>query len=168
MWLYQNTEDNKARFILGEHGENPLICIGINPSTAKPEDLDNTLRNVKTISSNQGFDGWVMLNVYPQRATNPNHMSSILNEDYHRLNLEHIESIFRSRKSVVWAAWGTLIGKRPYLNDCLKDIVEVSKRYPVEWKIIGQRSKAGHPHHPLYLNHSLKLESFDIEGYLNR
>ena len=27
------------RYILGTRGENPLICIGINPSTAQPGDL---------------------------------------------------------------------------------------------------------------------------------
>jgi hypothetical protein len=168
MWMYEKTEDNKARFILGEKGEKMLICVGINPSTAEPKNLDNTLRIVKTVSVNKGFDGWVMLNVYPQRATNPNDMDSKINEDYHRLNLDHITAVFEKNDCIIWAAWGTLIDKRPYLRACLKDIIDVSRIHQVEWRTIGQRSKAGHPHHPLYLKHSLEMESFDIEDYLQK
>jgi hypothetical protein len=46
-WLYENNEDNSARFVLGQV-LNPtgrtLLCFGINPSTACPENLDSTIR----------------------------------------------------------------------------------------------------------------------------
>ena len=42
--IYSNTSNNKARFLLGEKGSKSLICIGINPSTAEPNNLDNTLK----------------------------------------------------------------------------------------------------------------------------
>lgn len=166
MWVYENTGDNKARFVLGEPGGKTLVCIGVNPSTAEPNNLDPTLRNVKTISAKQGFDGWLMLNLYPQRATNPNDMHLNINDEYHRLNLDHIDEVLKSNDCVVWAAWGALIEKRPYLKTCLKDIANISSRYSPEWKTIGKRSKAGHPHHPLYLNHTLEMQPFDIEQYL--
>lgn len=35
-WIYKNTSDNKSRFVLGTKGDKPLICFGINPSTAEP------------------------------------------------------------------------------------------------------------------------------------
>ena len=41
-WLYVPDYYADYRYILGTKGENPLICIGINPSTAAPDDLDNT------------------------------------------------------------------------------------------------------------------------------
>ena len=48
-WLYENSEDNSARFVLGQVF-NPtgktLLCFGINPSTACPENLDNTIRQI--------------------------------------------------------------------------------------------------------------------------
>lgn len=48
-WLYENSEDNSARFVLGQVF-NPtgktLLCFGINPSTACPENLDNTIRKI--------------------------------------------------------------------------------------------------------------------------
>ena len=42
-WLYVPPFYSEYRFILGTRGKNPLICIGINPSTAEPDNLDNTL-----------------------------------------------------------------------------------------------------------------------------
>ena len=45
-WLYVPDFYTEYRYILGTRGQNPLICIGVNPSTAAPEDLDNTLKSV--------------------------------------------------------------------------------------------------------------------------
>ena len=42
-WIYAPNFYSEYRYILGTRGKNPLICIGINPSTAQPDDLDNTL-----------------------------------------------------------------------------------------------------------------------------
>ena len=81
-WLYQNNATDTARYILGERSENMVACIGVNPSTARPNALDNTLRSVKRISKFNGFDGWVMYNVYPQRATDPYQLHSQINHDF--------------------------------------------------------------------------------------
>lgn len=47
MWIYKNNDDNSVRFILGEDGKSPLVCFGVNPSTATPEKLDRTLVQVQ-------------------------------------------------------------------------------------------------------------------------
>ncbi|WP_370567037.1 DUF1643 domain-containing protein [Leucobacter sp. cx-169] len=44
--LYANTPDDSARFLLGTVGTNPLVCMGVNPSTATPEKLDRTVTRV--------------------------------------------------------------------------------------------------------------------------
>lgn len=51
----------------------------------------------------------------------------------------------------MWAAWGTLIEKRPYLFDALEQMLAIGEEYHAQWLTFGPRSKAGHPHHPLYL-----------------
>ncbi len=166
-WLYEKNSDNSARYILGEAGENPLVCVGINPSTAEPDNLDRTLTNVKRFSEINGYDGWLMLNVYPQRSTDPNGLHSELNKKLHSLNLKYIaEYLSKYDKVDLWAAWGTLIGKRKYLGNALRGIVEELDGDRVRWVNIGKVSKDGHPHHPLYLSHKSKIEIFDIESYL--
>ena len=72
-WLYDTNENNSARFTIGEYEDSnakTLICFGINPSTASPENLDNTIRKVKAISKVKGYINGVLLNIYTQRATN--------------------------------------------------------------------------------------------------
>ena len=64
-WLYERTVDNSARFILGTVGSNPLICFGINPSTAEPSNLDPTVNYVSRLAVSNNYDSFVMLNVYP-------------------------------------------------------------------------------------------------------
>lgn len=166
-WLYEKTSDNTSRFILGEDGTNPLVCVGINPSTAEPNNLDRTLTNVRTFAKINGYDGWLMLNVYPQRATNPNDLHRDMNADLHQENVRQIaEYLSRYENVDLWAAWGTLIAKRKYLKQVLFDIANALDDIAVRWVRIGKIGKAGHPHHPLYLKHSSPIEAFDMEGYL--
>lgn len=171
-WLYVPDFYTEYRYILGERGANPLICIGINPSTAEPDNLDNTLKSVSRIASHNGYDGWMMFNVYAQRATNPDDMDREFNEELHRENMRAFEYILSHVEDgvhpAVWAAWGTIIEKRGYLKNCVLDMVELGKRYDALWLSAGKCSKAGHPHHPLYLRRDEPTKPFDIEGYLNR
>lgn len=143
------------------------MCFGINPSTAEPNNLDNTLKSVERIAKRHDFDGWLMFNIYPQRATNPNDMHDMSEKSLHAKNLEYIEKYFREHAGgKVLAAWGTLIHKRPYLRKCLFDIHLLSKKYKCTWYCIGSLSKDGHPHHPLYLSNQEMLRSFDIDSYI--
>ena len=82
-WLYVPPFYDEYRYILGTRGDNPLICIGINPSTARPGDLDNTLKSVERIALGNGWDSFIMFNVYPQRATDPNAMDRAFNAELH-------------------------------------------------------------------------------------
>jgi len=166
-WLYVPNFYTEYRYILGTRGENPLICIGINPSTAQPGDLDNTLKSVERIAQNNGFDSFIMFNVYAQRATDPNTMERTCNRQLHRENMEafrHVLSI--SKRPTVWAAWGTIIEKRDYLFDCLRDMLTIGADYGASWVCAGKCSRRGHPHHPLYLRKDELVRPFDVEKYL--
>jgi len=166
-WLYAPNFYSEYRYILGTRGKNPLICIGINPSTAQPGDLDNTLKSVERIALGNGFDSFIMFNVYAQRATNPDTMEQNCNLLLHKENLEAFRYVMSiSQKPAVWAAWGTIIEKRDYLADCLRDMVAVGKEYGASWYCAGAVSKKGHPHHPLYLRKDEKIKHFNVDGYL--
>ena len=166
-WLYAPNFYSEYRYILGTRGKNPLICIGINPSTAKPGELDNTLKSVERIALGNGFDSFIMFNVYAQRATDPDSMERQCNLMLHRENLEAFRYVLSiSEAPAVWAAWGTIIEKREYLPHCLRDMLAVGKALGARWYCAGAVSKKGHPHHPLYLRKDEKLKPFDIDGYL--
>ena len=95
-WLYVPDYYTDYRYILGTRGSDPLICIGINPSTAAPDDLDNTLKSVSRIAQGNGYDSWIMFNVYAQRATNPDDMDAELNVKLHRENMRAFEYILKT------------------------------------------------------------------------
>lgn len=169
-WLYVPNDYKEYRYILGTKGDNPLICIGINPSTAAPDNLDNTLKSVERIAKGNGYDSFIMFNVYAQRATRPDDMDKELNLLLHRENMkafEYILSLYKSEKPSVWAAWGTIVEMRPYLKQCLRDMVDISYKYDAKWFSSGAISKKGHPHHPLYLKRDSSLDEFDMEKYLS-
>ena len=166
-WLYAPNFYSEYRYILGTRGKNPLICIGINPSTARPDDLDNTLKSVERIALGNGFDSFIMFNVYAQRATDPDSMEKNCNYLLHKENLEAFRYVLSiSSQPAVWAAWGTIIEKRAYLPECLRDMLQVGMEYGARWYCAGKVSKKGHPHHPLYLRKDETIRPFDVQGYL--
>lgn len=166
-WLYAPNFYSEYRYILGTRGKNPLICIGINPSTAKPDDLDNTLKSVERISLGNGFDSFIMFNVYAQRATDPNSMEKICNPLLHQENMEAFRYVLSiSQSPAIWAAWGSIIERRSYLPECVRDMLAIGKEFHASWYCAGKVTKKGHPHHPLYLRKDELLKPFDVENYL--
>ena len=167
-WLYAPNFYSEYRYILGTRGRHPLICIGINPSTAKPDALDNTLKSVERIALGNGFDSFLMFNVYAQRATSPDDMEKVCNPLLHRENLEAFQYVLSiSDRPAIWAAWGAIIEKRKYLPGCVRDMLMLGKAYGASWYCAGAITKKGHPHHPLYLRKEEPLKPFDVESYLN-
>ena len=168
-WLYVPDHYCEYRYILGTRGRRPLICIGVNPSTAVPGRLDNTLKSTERIALHGGFDSFIMFNVYAQRATDPNDLERELNPTLHRENMRAFEWLLSRlpENPSLWAAWGTVIEKRPWLPACVLDMVAVGERFGASWFTAGPRSRAGHPHHPLYLRRDAPLEPFsDLKSYL--
>ena len=166
-WLYAPNFYCDYRYILGTRGKRPLICIGINPSTARPGALDNTLKSMERIALGNGFDSFLMFNVYAQRATDPNAMERQCNPALHRENMAAFRYVLSiSDAPAVWAAWGSIIEKRGYLRDCLRDMLQIGEEYGARWYCAGAVTKKGHPHHPLYLRKDERLKPFDIETYL--
>ena len=167
-WIYVPDFYSEYRYILGTRGDRPLITIGINPSTAEPDNLDNTLKSVERIALNNGFDSFIMFNVYAERATNPDDMDKVFNGKLHSENMKAFRYILEhaGKAPAIWAAWGAIIQKREYLKDCVADMVRIGNEYKAIWYKAGAVSKAGHPHHPLYLKKDSKLELFDMDKYL--
>lgn len=169
-WLYVPNVYAEYRYILGTRGEKPLICVGVNPSTAAPNALDNTLKSVERIALGNGYDSFIMFNVYAQRATRPDDMERTLNPRLHTENMaafRYALSQTRNGQPAIWAAWGNIIEKRPYLPGCVRDMIAVGQDFGAQWFSAGKRSAKGHPHHPLYLRKDSPLDPFDVSDYLS-
>lgn len=167
-WIYVPDFYTDYRYILGTVGNNPLITIGINPSTAEPEKMDNTMKSVEKIAMGNGLDSFIMFNVYAQRATDPNQMNKEINPMLHKENMQAFQWILENsgKKPIIWAAWGTNIERRKYLKECLREMINISNQYNAVWCKVGKCSVKGHPHHPLYLKKDSRIEAFDVKTYL--
>ena len=169
-WIYVPDHYSEYRYLLGTRGQHPLVCIGINPSTEIPDRLDNTLKSAERIALHNGYDSFVMFNVYAQRATDPDDMEHDLNPVLHQENMKAFSWLLSQLTSPpdLLAAWGSIIEKRPYLPGCVLDMAAVGKQFGARWFTAGPRSKKGHPHHPLYLKKDSPLDPFtDLESYLS-
>ena len=161
-WLYKTDNNNTARFTLGEYNNalgKTLICLGINPSTATPNALDPTLKKVKNIATYHNYKNWVMINVYPQRATNPKYLHINCNTQLHSENLDEIKDLLNAFKNCdILFAYGDLINIRPYLKNCLIDILSIISSVGFAGqKMCIKRTKKGNPVHPLYQKFDSKL-----------
>lgn len=167
-WLHESAADDSSRFVLGTVGKRPLICIGLNPSTAVPDKLDRTLARVQAVSLLHGYDSFLMLNVYPLRSTDPALLPQTFDPELVATNERHIAKALVGTEPNVWAAWGALITKRPYLSQTLLKLLRLPELRNAQWFSRGRISKDGHPHHPLYVKDSDPPVPFDIADYCSR
>lgn len=165
-WIYKHSADNSARFVLGTAGESPLVCVGVNPSTAAPGEPDRTVSKVMGFATRNGFDSWVMLNLHPQRSTDPKGMHLAYSPELKAENERHIADLINGRQLTLLAAWGELIETRPYLSQMLEGIVSVTDASGCDWVSLGDLLKSGHPRHPSRASYNWPLLCFDMGKYL--
>lgn len=164
--------DRTNRYLLGTRGERPLVVMGINPSTADADKPDPTIRKVMGFAEKNGFDSFIMTNVYPQRATDPKYLHKQADKIIMQENAERIKDILLTAENpIIVAAWGTNIEKRDYLKLCLYSIHLATEKYlrerNVKWVHIGDLTKDGHPKHLLYQSYESAFNEFDIEQYVS-
>ena len=103
------------RYALIQEGERDIFIIGLNPSTADETKPDPTMRRTMQIAEFNGYDGFIMLNLYPQRFTKPKDLARNIDIDIHKRNLEIIEDLLKNNTSIdVWLAFGANICIRKY------------------------------------------------------
>ena len=167
--IYFNSVDNTSRFALGTEGIKPLIVIGINPSTADDKVSDHTITKVKGFADGNGFDSFIMLNLYPQRATDTNLLHANINVEIHNQNLQIISSILQQQiNPTILASWSEKIVDRNYLKECLIAIFKITKESNAKWIKLGDFTKSGHPRHPSRASYFLALTSIEIESYIKK
>ena len=160
--------DNDNRFVLGKlgkHGKKKLFVLGLNPSTADDKEPDPTMRKVMRLAEINGFDGFVMLNLYPKQSPKPGELpgDNDCNEEMFIRNLKEIAEVVPNN-AVVLACWGVNIHKRAYLSRSLSLITKELENKHCIWKAI-KSTKYGDPQHPSRAKYGEFIE-FDIKNYL--
>lgn len=163
--IYITNARNSARFALGVSGENMLGVMGLNPSTADDQSPDPTVRKVLGFAARAGYDGFLLMNLYPQRTPFPDALhkrgQKQLAADNRRVLVSLAETL---AVTDWWAAWGTPITVRPYLTGELQAVTNLLP--DVLWKSIGPLTRDGHPRHPSRAAYRWDWNTFDVEMYL--
>ncbi len=167
--LYTNSSDNRSRYVLGCSGTQPILVIGLNPSTATQSKPDTTLSKVEVVATRAGHDGFIMLNLYPVRATDHTSLPQRVDRKQMRLNIDTIESIVAAQRNpVIWAAWGESIRARPFFISAAMELVMRLRRYAPRWQCYGPLTAGGHPRHPSRLRYAWRFGTFGADAYAER
>lgn len=143
--------DDEVRYALVQEGKRTLFVVGLNPSTATSDTPDPTMQSVLRIAEYNGYDGFIMINLYPKRATQPYNLPKEFDKELHESNLQTIQKLLEGRNEInVWLAYGANANRRDYLIPCFEDIVKVFAPYNPKWFYINTLTKEGFPPHPLY------------------
>lgn len=144
--------DSELRYLLAKNGENNLLVVGLNPSTADGENLDPTTRNIQTIAENNGYDGWVLVNLYPRRKSNPADLDLTAETEIFWYNLHLIKHLLDRDQFKIknaWLAWGDGVDviNRPYLKQAAGYLFKNLLLHDLTYFSIGRTGKAN-PRHP--------------------
>jgi hypothetical protein len=132
-----------------------MIWVGLNPSTADANEDDPTIRRVRWFTKREGYAGFVMLNLYAWRATDPKELNYL---DLRTATGPENENTFAHwlllATGVIVAAWGA---NRPFETPI--DIKGMATDHGKSVWCLGT-TKSGAPKHPLYLSNSTEFETW--------
>lgn len=144
-------EQKTHRFALGNvgattMGDPPFVAVCMNPSYADRSRADKTVNRVIEASVANKHPGWVMLNLYPERATSA---ASLAPYDAHlsTANCEAIGLVLGQHGvTEVLGAWGDL--KHPTLRRAKQDVLDTLDRLGVRLFTFDGLTVRGDPLHP--------------------
>ncbi|THB78296.1 MAG: DUF1643 domain-containing protein [Desulfobulbaceae bacterium] len=159
--IYESSPDNSARFLLGKKGSPSIMVIGLNPSIADQQTSDITASKIERIAALNGYKGFVIANLYPLRSTQPDNLPHSADMGLIEDNVKRIRQFCEEQGyNQFWAAWGTNIVKRDYLQDSFLRLDELVKNLQGRWISYGALLKFGHPRHPSRASYSSGFNNF--------
>lgn len=168
--LYRCDEGDNARYLLGRSrrvdSSSCVIVVGLNPSTATRDRSDNTITKVEKLSARENWQGFVVVNLYPLRATHTKQLPLAVNEKLFHDNIHAINDLLnKNTKAAIWAAWGEGIQLRQYFIEMCRSILALPGSHHRQWLHFGPLSKCGHPRHPSRLRYTWSFNHFDVVKY---
>ena len=144
--LIEPIEFGDYRYAIGKEGGNPLVAICMNPSAATDEQNDKTINRIINISVAMKCDGWIVFNLYPERATNQSALK-VFDQDIMDKNIQYIKKYLLENKiKEVWGAWGNTSSS--VLKESKPHILKMLNEIKVSIFYFGNLTKAGNPRHP--------------------
>lgn len=145
----------KFRYILKRQWNNDkphILFIMLNPSTADAKHDDPTLRRCMNFAAKWGYGGIEVVNLFAFRATLPRELLSA-EDAVGPENDDHIREALGDTPDVL-CAWGV----DGAINDRDKAVLEILKATDPNDRLILclEKTKNGHPKHPLYCAGNLK------------
>lgn len=137
----------------GSEKVDAIAWIGLNPSTADENQLDPTLRRIASFTRKFGGNGFVMLNLFAFRATDPRDMKmeddpvGILNDD-----MIYYQCAMASKIVLAWGTHGDHMGRDSMVVDLIHEFKGKT--------FVLRKTSKGFPSHPLYLPKSCDLQRY--------
>lgn len=148
----------RYRYELGriwDETKPPLVWIGLNPSTADELELDPTLTRIQKRSIEFGAGGFVMLNLFAFRATNPQMMKR-QTDPIGPENDAVIAKWSDHKIACCWGADGGYKGRgKAVLDRLMRDRAQLH---------FLELTKFGHPKHPLYVGYGTSIKEWNSEN----
>lgn len=150
-----NPEHTDHRFAIGRvltptKSQNPLVVIAMNPSYANHTESDRTVNTVIAASSTLGHDGWMMLNLYPERATKPQNLNRF-DAALWAQNWTAIEDVLNTfGVTEVLGAWGD--PPNSTIREAKKETLKAFKARGTNVYYFEQLNASGNPRHPTRRN----------------
>lgn len=136
------------RFALGKKGKNPLVVICMNPSAAKEISSDMTINRIIKVSRELEMDGWMVFNIYPERATDAKNMDAF-KQDLSTENIKEVRKyLVENHITEVWGAWGD-DKNLDTLKKGKQQMKSMLSKNGVSVYYFGTLTKTGNPRHPL-------------------
>ena len=162
-------DDNEIVNFIFKKGKNNLLCVGVNPKT---NEINN--RNIDTIqriASENGFDGWVVVNLYPKIEESASLLEIDVNENLFWENINGIDAVISKNQfefKTVLLSWGSEINSfnQIYLKQSAYYLFERFEKYKLDYVSIGEDIN-GNPLIPQISNHQ-KLQKFDYKNYAKK
>lgn len=165
--LYSESACKTERYIIGRSGIRVLFVIGLNPSTATQEKSDSTVAKVEEVARLNGYSGFVMLNLYPVRATDYNDLPNVANLQSVERNISAIsDMVGATPMPTIWAAWGEPVMKKSFFREAVASLAEELKSFDPHWVKFGDWTANGHPRHPSRIAYRWKFSPIDILNYV--
>jgi len=163
--IYSNDENDQWRYLLGRAGRCTLVTVGLNPSTATQERTDPTMARVNEAAKRNGFDGFLMTNLYPLRATDYRTLPTKVNRVAFERNLDAIEeAVAQHERETIWAAWGSPVVHHSYFLRARNQLVDRLERHQPQRVRFGELTSTGHPRHVSRLDYGWSFAPYDPSG----